>query len=87
MDNKIYLLQFKVNDDKILVSRIKLLFTSWMNYFGHSWIIQTPLSAKEIYDKLSVGYENDSMFIIELKADHWGRMDPKVWDWLKKYVR
>ncbi len=81
--NRIYLIQYKVSDDSILKDRIKS-FGSWMNYFGHSWIIQSDLSAQAIYNKLSVGYAKDSIFIIELDpSNYWGRMDTKVWDWLK----
>lgn len=82
--NRIYLIQYKVDtDDSILKDRIKSL-GNWIYYLGHSWIVRTTLPAKDIYNKLSVGYEKDSFFIIELNAsNHWGRMDPKVWDWFK----
>jgi hypothetical protein len=81
--NRIYLIQFKAADDSILIDRIKSL-GPWMNYFGHSWIVQTTLSAQEIYNKLSVNYEKESIFVIELDPkNYWGRMDTTVWDWLK----
>jgi hypothetical protein len=47
-------------------------------------MIESTLSAKEIYDKLSIGFENVNMFIIELnKSNYWGRMNSIVWDYLK----
>ena len=82
--NRIYLIQFKMNDDSILIERIKSL-GRWMNYFGHSWIVQTTLSAQDIYNKLSVDYEKESIFIIELDTkNYWGRMETTVWEWLKQ---
>jgi len=81
---KIYLVQAKVSDSLAFDTRIKS-FGNWVKYFDNNWIIETTLTAKEVYDKLSIGFENDNMFIIELhKTNYWGRMNTKVWDYLKE---
>lgn len=81
---KIYLIQTKISDNQAFESRVKSLGT-WIKYFDNNWMIESTLSAKEIYEKLSVGFENDNMFIIELnKTNYWGRMNSKVWDYIKE---
>lgn len=80
---KIYLIQTKISDNQAFETRVKSLGT-WIKYFDNNWMIESTLSAKEIYEKLSIGFENDNMFIIELnKANYWGRMNSKVWDYIK----
>lgn len=83
--NKLYLIQFRetTKDNSILIDRIKSL-GSWVNYFNDNWIVQSNLTAKQIYEQLSIGYAESSFFIIELsKTNSWGRMETKIWDWLK----
>ncbi len=80
---KIYLIQTKISDNQAFDVRIKS-FGSWIKYLDNSWMIETTLTAKEVYDKLSIGFENDIMFIVELnKTNYWGRMNSNVWDYLK----
>lgn len=80
---KIYLIQSKVQENQTFENRIKSL-GSWIKYFDTNWIIESELSSSEIYKKLSIGFENESMFIIELdKSNFFGRMNTKVWDYLQ----
>lgn len=80
---KIYLIQFKSSDSLAFESKVKAI-GSWVKYFDDNWIVETTLSAKEIYDKISVGNEDKSIFIIQLDAsNYWGRMNSKLWDYLK----
>lgn len=80
---KIYLIQSKISDNQAFDTRVKSIGT-WIKYFDNNWMIESTLSAKEIYDKLSIGFENENVFIIELnKTNYWGRMNSKVWDYLK----
>lgn len=81
--NRIYLIQYNISEDSVIVNRIKSL-GSWIQYFGKSWLVKSELSAKAIYEKLSVDYEKESFFIMELTSNYWGRMNTKVWDWLKE---
>ena len=82
---KIYLIQYDIDnkDSTILIKKIKSL-GSWINYFNDNWIIKTELSATEIYNQISVGFEDGSFLIIELKKNFWGRMEPTLWEWLGK---
>ena len=81
---KIYLIQSKISDNQAFDTRIKSIGT-WIKYFDNNWMIESTLSAKEIYAKLSIGFENENIFIIELyKTNYWGRMNSKIWDYLKE---
>lgn len=81
---KIYLIQTAIKDNEAFSNRIKSLGT-WLKYFSDNWIVESSLSAKEIYERLSSGHENDSIFIIELNStNYWGRMNSTVWDYLKE---
>ena len=80
---KIYLIQFKNSDAFVFESKVKTLGI-WVKYFDDTWIVESSLTAKEIYDKLSVGNSDKSIFIIQLDlSNYWGRMNSKLWDYLK----
>lgn len=80
---KVYLIQFNSSDSLAFENKVKSL-GSWIKYFGDNWIVETTLSAKEIYDKLTVGSDDKSIFIIQLDtSNYWGRMNSKLWDYLK----
>lgn len=80
---KIYLIQFKSSDSLAFESKVKSI-GSWVKYFDDNWIVETTLSSKEIYDKISVGNEDKSIFIIQIdSSNYWGRMNSKLWDYLK----
>jgi|JI9StandDraft_2_1071091.scaffolds.fasta_scaffold131317_2 hypothetical protein len=80
---KIYLIQHNLSNNSIIELRIKSL-GSWVKYFSENWIVETELSSKEIYQKLSVGFEQDSFMIIQLdNNNYYGRMNTTLWDYLK----
>ena len=82
---KVYLVQYNTTDSSILETRLKS-FGDWVKYFSDNWIIASESSAKEIYDKLTEGNENKSILIIELDTkNYYGRMNTKIWDFLKKH--
>lgn len=84
---KIYLIQSSIKDNEAFTDRIKSL-GSWLKYFSANWVVESSLNAHQIYDKLSSGYEKDSIFVIELdKTNYWGRMNTKVWDYFKERER
>jgi hypothetical protein len=79
---KLYLIQFKSSDTLAFESKVKEL-GSWIKYFGDNWIVETTLSSKEIYEKLTVGNKDKSIFIIQLDtSNYYGRMNTKLWEYL-----
>jgi hypothetical protein len=82
--SKIYIIQYGIIDDLIIAERIKSL-GKWMNYFSKTWILQSELSAHEIYNKISLDFEKELILVIELnKSNYWGVMPKEVWDYLEK---
>jgi hypothetical protein len=80
---KLYLIQYR-NHSVSIEEKIKSL-GSWIKYFSDNWIVESELSSKDIYEKLSFENDKNSLLIIELKGDNfYGRMNPKVWEYLKK---
>jgi hypothetical protein len=81
---KIYLIQSSIKDNEAFTSKIKSL-GPWLKYLSDNWIVESTLSSTEIYERISIGDDNESIFIIELNtSNYWGRMNTVVWDYLKK---
>ncbi|MDD2285736.1 MAG: hypothetical protein PHQ11_10105 [Paludibacter sp.] len=59
-------------------------FGSWAHALESSWIVQTNLSASDIYNKLSHSLDkNDRIFIVEIKLNNsYWFLNEKVADWL-----
>lgn len=82
---KQYLIQYKITADEVIANRIKAITSSWIKFFDNSWLIESTLTAKEIYEKISSASDEFSVIIIEVnKSSYYGRMNTKVWDWLKQ---
>jgi len=83
--NKIYLVQCNHVDAPFFGSRVQTL-GDWIKYFENSWIVETNLSAKQVYEQLTVGDSTTkNIFIIELnKTNYWGIMNNSLWEYLKK---
>lgn len=81
---KIYLIQHNA-ETEVLNTRIKALGI-WTKYFSDNWLVESDMSAKEIYNKISEGFEDKSIFVVEVDPNnYWGRMNTKVWDFIKNH--
>lgn len=85
--NNIVLISYSPDiDSNILRDRIQSLGQNY-NFFNNNWFVRTSLSAKEVYDKISVGeFDKSSILVIEVKTnvyEYWGRMNSELWDWFK----
>lgn len=79
---KVFLINYKVDEDSIIKDRIKSL-GPWMNYFPKSWLVETSLNSKEIYEKISEGYEKNRFLVIEVDpSNNWGYLPRSGWEWL-----
>ena len=84
---KVYLIQYNMSDNLIFESRVKSL-GDWVKYFSDNWLVASELSAVEISEKLTEGYENKSILVIELSTtNYYGRMNTKVWEFLKTHKK
>lgn len=80
--NRIYIILYDLKEDSVVKERIKAL-GSWMNYFPKCWVIESSLSAHDIYDKIAVDYEKERFLIMELnKNNYWGVLPKEAWNWL-----
>ncbi len=58
---------------------------NWWHHIKNTWIIRTNESVDYWYDTLSIHlYDNDRIFIVEIKPNYQGRLNKEAWDWLKR---
>lgn len=73
-----------INTD-LLNDRIHQLGPTY-TFWGNHWLLETDMSSKDVYNKISEPYYGDaSLFIMPLTSrDHsyYGRMKTSLWDWL-----
>ena len=82
--NHIYNIQSNIKDDSIFIEKVKSLGV-WLKYFPNGIIVKSELSAQQIYEKISIGYETEWIFISEInKSNYWGVLPKTAWDWIKK---
>lgn len=83
---KIYIIIIspELNNEKI-IERIKMIGSNYIFWNNH-WLVSSPESAKEIYQKLSADdYSLESIFVSELDVqNYFGRMNTTFWEWLTK---
>lgn len=78
---KVFLINYKVDNDSIVKDRIKSL-GPWLNYFPNSWLVESDLSAKQIYEKLSDGYQDERFLIVKIDTkEKWGYLPKSAWEW------
>lgn len=81
---KIYLIQYN-SPNEIIEKRLKSL-GDWVKYFSDNWLVSSEKNSEEIYELLTDGLDKQSIIIIEIKpTNYYGRMNVKVWDFMKKY--
>lgn len=57
----------------------------WMHYLDSTWFIKTNLSTKQVFEKLEPNIDrNDSLLVMEVKDNYYGRLPKDAWDYLAK---
>lgn len=52
------------------------------------WLVDTPLSADQIYQKLNSFVDNsDRILIIAVSSDYQGYLSREIWDWMNSRIR
>lgn len=76
-----------IENSDVFEDRIKALGDTF-HIFSNMVFVETESNSKEVYEKLSSGiYENSLMLILYVHNElfgFWGRMNTKLWDWLKE---
>jgi hypothetical protein len=56
---------------------------AWWHYLGSTWLIDTTLDSKGIWNKLSPHVDkNDSVLVIGVTRDYSGWLPQDAWDWM-----
>lgn len=87
MKKKLLIIYDPTIDSDILRDRIKSIgpcYTFWETH----WFVETTLSTKEVYEKISaVEFVSNSIIVIEMSDNsnnYYGRMNTTLWEWLKR---
>ena len=76
-----------IENSDVFEDRIEALGDTF-HIFSNMVFVETESNSKEVYEKLSSGiYENSLMLILYVHNElfgFWGRMNTKLWDWLKE---
>ena len=58
---------------------------AWWHYLGSTWLIDTALSAEQIWQRLSPHIDKDDfVLVIRVVNDKSGWLPPKAWEWINE---
>ena len=67
-----------------LYKAIKSCREYWWHYLGSTWLVDTNLSAAQIWERLSPHVDtNDRFLVIGVTQDYSGWLTQDAWDWIK----
>jgi len=56
---------------------------AWWHYLDSTWLIDTSLSAEEVWKRVSPHADtNDNFLIIGVTSDYQGWLPKSAWDWI-----
>jgi hypothetical protein len=56
---------------------------AWWHYLGSTWLVDTSLNAKGIWDRLAPQVDkNDFVLVIGVTRDYQGWLPQDAWEWL-----
>lgn len=71
-----------------LISKIKTL-GNWWHYLKSTWLVDTNLNAKQIYEQLKANLDSsDNILIIKVTRDYWGYLPDgdDSWSWIETRI-
>lgn len=58
---------------------------TWWHHLDSTWIIQTEFTPKQWYQRLTPHLDrNDTILIIQVSKNPYGRLPKRAWDWLAR---
>lgn len=55
----------------------------WWHYLGSTWLVDTNLTAKEVWDRLAPHVDqNDRFLVIGVTRDYSGWLTKEAWEWI-----
>jgi hypothetical protein len=68
---------------KELFDAIKTSGSSWWHYLGSTWLVDSSLTAKGVWDHLAPRVDkNDFVLVIGVTRDYQGWLPKEAWDWI-----
>ena len=60
---------------------------SWRHYLDSHWLVDTNLTAREIWDRLAPHVDdNDRFFIVGITRDYSGWLPKEAWQWISSRI-
>ena len=70
-----------------LYSAIKNCGVRWWHYLDSTWLVETNLTADQIWNKLTPHTDqNDNVLVIKVTKDYSGWLPQIAWDWLNEHM-
>lgn len=61
---------------------------SWWHYLPNTWLVDTELSADELYRSMKPFLEDgDHLLVTKLDAERQGWLPKKAWEWIRRHER
>lgn len=84
-----YLINYRLHkpgkDYEGLYEAIKLVSGIHWHNTTSSWLLESNLSAHQIYDRISPYIDsNDELVVFKLQGDPYGQLRPDDWTWMNK---
>jgi hypothetical protein len=71
-----------------LFEAIKAAGSSWWHYLESTWLVDSNLTAEQIFQRLQPKMDtNDSILIIAVTASYSGWLPEKAWEWIRQHLR
>lgn len=59
---------------------------SWWHYIPSTWLVDTDLSAEELYEQLKPHLKSgDHILVTRLDSERQGWLPKKAWDWIHRH--
>ncbi len=66
-----------------LYEAIKNCGSSWWHFLGSTWLVDTSLDAKGVWDRIAPHVDNNDFFlVIGVTRDYQGWLPQEAWDWI-----
>lgn len=78
-----YDLKRPVQNYDALYDAIKNCGSSWWHFLGSTWLVDTGLDAKGVWDRIAPHVDkNDFFLVIGVTREYQGWLPPEAWDWI-----
>lgn len=85
--NRVYAVVYQLSPIRNITGILEELqsFPLWSHYINNYWLVVTPLTAQQIYEKLLPHLKDtDWVFVTEITSEtqRYGNLPTAMWDWI-----